>query len=66
MLPTNSISEDKRYAFEYCCTLLLGFGFLCYTVRFVLLRSRLAARQLLNASIVYLPLELLIFVLGKG
>jgi protoheme IX farnesyltransferase len=61
-----TLGTNQEGGFEYCCTLLLGFGFLCYTVRFVLLRSRLAARQLLNASIVYLPLELLIFVLGKG
>jgi protoheme IX farnesyltransferase len=51
---------------EYCGTLLLGFGLLYYAVRFVLERSRIAARQLLRASIVYLPIEFLILVLGRN
>jgi protoheme IX farnesyltransferase len=51
---------------EYCSTLLLGLGLLYYAVRFVLARSRIAARQLLKASIVYLPIEFLILVLGRN
>jgi protoheme IX farnesyltransferase len=51
---------------EYCGTLLLGFGLLYYAVRFVLLRSGAAARQLLKASILYLPIEFLILVLGRN
>jgi protoheme IX farnesyltransferase len=51
---------------EYCGTLLLGLGLLYYAVRFVLVRSRVAARQLLKASIVYLPIEFLILVLGRN
>lgn len=51
---------------EYCGTLLLGLGLLYYGVRFVLERSRIAARQLLKASIVYLPIEFLILVLGRN
>jgi protoheme IX farnesyltransferase len=46
-------------------TLLLGIAFLLYAVRFVLVRSRVSARELLKVSIVYLPVEFLILVLGK-
>jgi protoheme IX farnesyltransferase len=41
--------------------LLLGLGFLYFGLEFTLQRSRVAARRLLAASIVYLPL---LFVLG--
>jgi protoheme IX farnesyltransferase len=50
---------------EYCVTFILGAGLLCYTARFILLRTRIAARQLLKASILYLPVVFLILVLGK-
>src|SRR5258706_2242927 len=40
----------------YCAGALLGLGFLYFGLKFVLRRSRAAARQLLAASIVYLPL----------
>jgi protoheme IX farnesyltransferase len=40
--------------------LLLGVGFLYFGVRFASVRSRSAARQLLMASIFYLPLQLLL------
>jgi len=52
--------------FQYFGTVMLGSGLLYYAVRQVLLRSRIAARQLLKATIVYLPLQFLIFVLGKS
>jgi heme o synthase len=45
----------------YCVTVLLGLGFLYFGLEFVLRRSRVAARRLLAASIVYLPL---LFVLS--
>ncbi len=61
-----TVGSNRGGGIEYCSTLLLGLGLLYYTVRFVLVRSRIAARQLLNASIVYLPIEFLILVLGKG
>ena len=45
--------------------LILSSAPFCYGARLALLRSRIAARQLLRASIVFLPLEFLILVLGK-
>jgi protoheme IX farnesyltransferase len=45
----------------YCVEALLGVGFLYFGLEFVLQRSRAAARRLLAASIVYLPL---LFVLS--
>jgi heme o synthase len=47
-------------------TIVLGVGFLYYAARLIFYRSRIAARQLLKASIIYLPLELLILAVGKG
>jgi hypothetical protein len=41
-------------------------GLLYYADRQVLLRSRIAARQLLKATIVYLPLQFLILMLGRS
>jgi heme o synthase len=46
-------------------TIILSVGLLYYALRLILYRSRIAARQLLRASIVYLPLELLILVVGN-
>jgi heme O synthase-like polyprenyltransferase len=40
----------------YCFGALLSVGFLYFGVQFVLQLSRAAARRLLAASIVYLPL----------
>jgi heme o synthase len=40
----------------YCATALLGTGFTYFGCKFVFERSRVAARRLLTASIVYLPL----------
>ena len=51
---------------EYSATVILGSGLLYYARRQVLLRSRIAARQLLKATIVYLPLQFLIVVLSKS
>ena len=51
---------------EYLTMVILGAGLLYYAAQQVLLRSRMAAHQLLKASIVYLPLQFLIFVLGKS
>src|SRR5437899_2093151 len=48
-------------AIFYCANALLGLGFLYFGLKFVLQRSRSAARRLLAASIVYLPL---LFVLS--
>jgi heme o synthase len=46
----------RHAAFFYCSGALLGLGFLYFGLEFVLRRSRSAARRLLAASIVYLPL----------
>jgi heme o synthase len=53
-------------ALQYSGTVLLGSGLLYYALRQVSLHSRIAARHLLKATIVYLPLQFLLFVLGKG
>ena len=46
----------RHAAIFYCAGALLSLGFLYFGVEFVLRRSRAAARRLLAASIVYLPL----------
>ncbi|HEX7695937.1 MAG TPA: protoheme IX farnesyltransferase, partial [Candidatus Acidoferrum sp.] len=51
----------RHAAIFYCASALLGLGFLYFGLEFVLRQSRTAARRLLAASIVYLPL---LFVLG--
>jgi len=61
-----TVSANREGSIEYCITLLLGIGLLYYAVRFVRVRSGSAARQLLKASIVYLPIEFLILVLGRN
>jgi protoheme IX farnesyltransferase len=50
----------------FAATVLLGSGLFYYATRQVFLPSRIAARQLLKASIVYLPRQFLILVLGKA
>jgi protoheme IX farnesyltransferase len=49
-------SPTRHAAVSYCAGALLGLGFLYFGLEFVLRRSRSAARRLLAASIVYLPL----------
>ena len=51
---------------EYSAMVILGSGLLYYAGRQVLLRSKIASRQLSKATIVYLPLQFLMFVLGKS
>jgi protoheme IX farnesyltransferase len=48
-------SPTRHAGIFYCAAALLGLGFLYLGLKFVLQRSRLAARRLLAASIVYLP-----------
>jgi protoheme IX farnesyltransferase len=50
---------------RYFASLVLGSALFYYGARLVFLRSRISARQLLRASIVYLPLEFLILTLSK-
>jgi protoheme IX farnesyltransferase len=49
-------SPTRHAAVFYCAAVLLGEGFLYCGMEFVIQRSRVAARRLLTASIVYLPL----------
>jgi heme o synthase len=46
-------------------TLLLGLAFLWYSARFAFRRSNVSARQLLSASIVYLPLVFALMMLNR-
>jgi protoheme IX farnesyltransferase len=46
----------RHAAIFYCAGALMGLGFLYFGFDFVIQRSRIAARRLLAASIVYLPL----------
>jgi heme o synthase len=50
---------------SYSCTAVLGLGLLYYAARLIFFPSRNAARQLLKASIIYLPLEFLILIVGR-
>ncbi|HTU48458.1 MAG TPA: heme o synthase [Bryobacteraceae bacterium] len=50
----------------FSATIILGSALFYYATRQVFLRTRIAARELLKASIVYLPLQFLILVLGRG
>jgi protoheme IX farnesyltransferase len=49
-------SPTRHVATFYCTATLLGAGFTYFGWEFVIERSRVAARRLLAASIVYLPL----------
>jgi protoheme IX farnesyltransferase len=49
-------SPARHAATFYCAVALLGVVFTCFAWQFVFERSRVAARRLLMASIVYLPL----------
>src|SRR5262249_27083154 len=53
-------------SFYLIATLLLTAGFLYYGVEFVLGRSNSAARRLLAASIIYLPLLFVLMMLSRG
>ena len=53
-----------RFAYFVGASVLSG-GFFCYSARLALRRSNVAARRLLAASIVYLPLVLFLMMLNK-
>ena len=61
-----AVSANAGGILQYSATVTSGSGLLYYATRQMLLGSRLAACQLLKATIVYLPLEFLILVLGKS
>ncbi len=60
------VTVNNGGTFQYAGTVMLGSGLLYYAMRQVCLRSRIAARELLKATIVYLPLQFMIFMLGKS
>jgi protoheme IX farnesyltransferase len=60
-----AVAANSGRVLHYFAEALLASGVLYYAVRQVLLHSGSAARQLLRATIFYLPLEFLILVLAK-
>jgi protoheme IX farnesyltransferase len=57
LLAISVLQSPARHAVTfYCAVALLGAGFAYFAWEFVFERSRVAARRLLTASIVYLPL----------
>jgi heme o synthase len=61
-----AVAANRGGILQYCATIVLGLGLLYFASRQILLRSSIAARQLLKATIVYLPLQFLILIFGKG
>ena len=61
-----AVAANSEGLFQYSATAILGSGLLYYSIHQVCLRSRIAARQLLKATIAYLPLQFLIVALGKS
>jgi len=61
-----AVAADRGGMLSYCATAVLGALLLHYASLQVLHRSRIAARDLLKATIIYLPLEFLILALAKG
>ena len=59
-------SANNGGTLQYSGTVLLASGLLYCALRQVSFQSRIAARHLLKATIVYLPLQFLVFVLGKS
>jgi protoheme IX farnesyltransferase len=57
------IGGASRVYFVVAC--ILSFGFFCYSAHLAFRRSKVAARRLLMASIIYLPLALFLMVLDK-
>ena len=60
-----AVASSSEGILQYFATVTLGSGLLYYAGRQILLSSRTAARELLKATIIYLPTQLLILVLGK-
>ena len=66
LLSLAAVAANNGGIFQYSATVGLGSSLLYYAIRQVSLRTRIAARQLLKASIVYLPLEFLLLVLARS
>jgi heme o synthase len=56
-------ADDRAVAL--CASLILGSGLLFYVWRQLILRSKVAARQLLKATIAYLLLQMLVLTIAK-
>ena len=65
LLSFAAVAANSGGVLHCSATVILGSGLLYYATRQSFLQSGIAARQLLKASIVYLPLEFLILVLAK-
>ncbi len=65
LLIVNLTAVAADSSVRYFASLILGSALFYFGARLVFLRSRMAARQLLRASIVFLPLEFLILMVGK-
>ena len=61
-----AVAANGGGLFQYSATVLLGSGVVYCASWQALIRSRIAARQLLKATIVYLPLQFLILILQRG
>jgi heme O synthase-like polyprenyltransferase len=61
-----AVAANGGGLFQYSATVLLGSGLLYCASRQILIRSRIAARQLLKATIIYLLLQFMILILRKG
>jgi protoheme IX farnesyltransferase len=62
LLPTLLGTAGKIY---FVGAIVLGLVFLCFSLRAAFSKSRLAARQLLLASVIYLPLLFILMVLDR-
>ena len=61
-----AVAANRGGILQYCGTIVLGLGLLYCASRQILLPSRITARQLLKATIIYLPLQFLILILRRG
>jgi hypothetical protein len=65
MVNLTAVAADRESSVRYLASFILGSALFYYGSRLAFLRSRIAARQLLRASIVFLPLEFLILASSK-
>lgn len=63
---TGCVGANGGGIVQYSATIVLGVCVLYYAGGQIVFRSRIAARKLLRATIVYLPLQFLVFLLGKN
>jgi hypothetical protein len=61
-----AVAANRGGILQYYATIVLGLGLLYCASRQIILRTRIAARKLLQATIVYLPLQFLILIFRKG